>query len=63
MDRSHLLAAELIEETPPFLAESLVRYRLDLGAAIGVERQKRTAVEIDILDRPAVRSEKNGWSA
>jgi len=60
VDSAHLLATEVIQELSACLAEDLVRYGLNFEAAIRVQRQKRTSIEIDIIDRPSVRGQKNG---
>ena len=59
LDGPHLLAAKFVQQIPAFLPEDFVRDRLDLEAAVSVQRQKRASIEIDSLDRPAVRCEKN----
>src|ERR1700719_1744150 len=61
MDVAHLFATEFVQEISPGLAEDLIRYCLNLGAAVSVQRQKRTSIEIDIRDRFGVRGQKNGW--
>src|SRR5437870_13533155 len=60
MDGAHLLATQLIQEISTCLAENLVRYRLNFGTTIGVQRQKRASVKIHSVDRPSVRGQKNG---
>src|SRR6266705_2407915 len=60
MDGAHLLATQLIQEISTCLAENLVRYCLNFGATIGVERQKRASIKIHSVDRPSVRGQKNG---
>ena len=56
----HLLATKFVEQIPALVAEDFVRDRLDLETAVGVQRQKRASIEIDGIDRPSVRGEKNG---
>src|SRR6266536_505079 len=60
MDGAHLLATQFIQEISTCLAENLVRDCLNFGAAIGVQRQKRTSIKINSVDRPSVRGQKNG---
>src|SRR6266849_9901922 len=60
MDVAHLLATEFVQEISTGLAEDLIRNGLNLGAAVSVQRQKRTSIKIDIRDRSAVRAQKNG---
>src|SRR5579859_2262689 len=59
MDGAHALAAQFVQEISTFLAQDLVRDRLDLEAAVGVQRKKRTSIEIHGVDGPAVGGQKN----
>jgi hypothetical protein len=57
---AHLLATKIVQQISTRLAEDFVGNGLNFGAAVGVQRQKRASVQIDIVDRPSVRSQKNG---
>src|SRR5215472_14268412 len=60
MDASHLLIAKLVEQIPALVAEGFIRDRLDLEAAVRVQRQKCSSIEIYRVDRPSVGCEKHG---
>jgi hypothetical protein len=44
MDASHLLAAQFVQQIPASVAEGFVRDRLDLDAAVRIQRQKRASI-------------------
>src|SRR5579859_6363035 len=59
MDGPHPVAAQFVQEISTFLTQHLVRDRLNLEAAVGVQRQKRASIEIHSVDGPSVGGQKN----
>jgi len=59
MNCAHPLATQFVQEISTFLAKDLVRYRLNFEAAVGVQRQKRTSIEIHSVDGPSICGQKN----
>jgi hypothetical protein len=57
---AHLIATEFVQEISTSLAKDLVRDRLNFQAAVGIERQKSTSIEIHSVDGPSVCGQKNG---
>src|SRR5260370_16607274 len=59
MNGSHLLATKFVQQIPAFVTEGFVRYRLDLEAAVRVERQKCASIGIDGIKRSGVGCKKH----
>src|SRR5260370_38582402 len=61
MNGSHLLATKFVQQIPAFVTEGFVRYRLDLEAAVRIQRQKCASIEIHRINRSAVGCKKH-WA-
>jgi hypothetical protein len=59
VNRAHLLATKFVQQGAAFIAEDFIRYLLDLETAVDIQRQKRAAIQINSIDGPSVRREKN----
>ena len=59
VDCAHLLATKFVQQTAAFVTQDFIRDSLDLKAAVGVQRQKSATIEIDVIDRSAVRCEQH----